>query len=127
MASCAGMFIFRVMTWMHRQIAILLMAVLVLTGHSMAIARGMQGSVGLMELCIGDSAVMVAVDGEGNPTGYSHICPEFSLSLMDAVAPVPALALPVEMRGRKIESVHEVSLGVIRAVRTSARAPPVVS
>lgn len=120
------MFIVRAMTWMHRQIAILLMAVLVLTGHSMAIARGMQGSVGLMELCIGDSAVMVAVDAEGNPTGHSHICPEFSLSLMDAVATVPALAAPVETRGQRIESTHEVSLGVIRAVRTSARAPPVV-
>ncbi len=114
------------MTWLHKQIAILLVAVLVLTGHSMAIARGMHGAAGLMELCIGDSAVMVAVNADGNPTGHSHICPEFSLSLMDAVAPVPALAVPVAMRGQKIDRQEEVQLGVIRAIRTSARAPPVV-
>lgn len=115
------------MTWMHRQIAILLVAVLVLTGHSMAIARGMQTNAGLMELCTGTGPVMIAIDADGNPTGHSHICPEFSLSLLDAVAPVPALAVPVEMRGQKISSLHEVSLGVIRAIETSARAPPSVS
>ena len=120
------MFIFRAMTWLHRKIAILMVAVLVLTGHSMAIARGMPVAAGLMELCTGTGPVMVAVDAEGNPTGHTHICPEFSLSLLDAVAPVPALAEPVEARGRKIDSAHEVSLGVIRAVRTSARAPPMV-
>ena len=115
------------MTWLRNQIAILLVAVLVLTGHSMAIARGMQNSAGLMELCIGDSAVMVAVDAEGNPTGHSHICPEFSLSLMDAVAPVPALAVPLEVRGQKIADTNEVIVRVVRPVNASARGPPDVS
>ncbi|WP_299351863.1 hypothetical protein [uncultured Shimia sp.] len=109
---------------LRKQIAILLVAVLVLTGHSMAIARGMPTASGVMELCTGSGPVMIAVDAEGNPTGHTHICPEFSLSLMDAVAPVPALAVPVETRGQKITSVHDVSLGVIRAVEASARAPP---
>ncbi|MEQ9695068.1 hypothetical protein [Shimia sp. SDUM112013] len=90
----------------------------------MAIARGMPTASGFMELCIGTGPVMVPVDAEGNPTGPSHICPEFSLSLMDAVAPVPALAAPDESRGRKIGEAYAVSFRVIRPVETSARAPP---
>lgn len=115
------------MMWLHKQIAILLVAVLVLTGHSMAIARGLPTASGAMELCTGDGPVMVAIDAEGNPTGHSHICPEFSLSLLDAVPPVPVLAAPLGMAGQKIKDSHEVSFRVIRAVAASARAPPLVS
>lgn len=115
------------MNWLHRQIAILLMAVLVLTGHSMAIARGMPTAAGFMELCTGLSPVMMPVDAGGNPTGPAHICPDFSLSLMDAVAPVPALPVPVAMREQTLLGHYEVSLGVIRAVETSARGPPMAA
>ena len=115
------------MTWLRTQISILLIAVLVLTGHSMAIARGMPTASGFMELCTGIGPVMTPVDADGNPTGHSHICPEFSLSLMDVVALVPVLAAPVETRGRRIEEVYEASFRLIRAVEALARAPPAVS
>ncbi|SHJ31826.1 hypothetical protein SAMN05444000_10755 [Shimia gijangensis] len=112
------------MTWLRNQIVILLVAVLVLTGHSMAIARVMPTASGFMELCTGTGPVMTPMDAEGNPTGPSHICPEFSLSLMDAVAPVPVLAVPLQVRGRKAEPTYEASFQLIRVVEASARAPP---
>lgn len=109
---------------LRASLAILLVTVLVMTGHSMAIARGMPTASGYMELCTGTGPVMVPMDAEGNPTGPAHICPEFSLSLLDAVAPVPALAVPVESRGRRIGAAKDVIFRVIRPVDASARAPP---
>jgi len=107
-------------------IAILLVSVLGLTSHSMAIARGMPTASGYMELCTGTGPVMMPVDADGNPTGPSHICPEFSLSLMDAVATVPVVAALSEGRGQRIGDAYEVSRRVIRLVMASARDPPVV-
>ena len=115
------------MTWLRTQISILLIAVLVLTGHSMAIARGMPTSSGFMELCTSIGPVMTPVVADGHPTGHTHICPEFSLSLMYAVAHVPVLAAPVETRGQRVEEAHEASFRLIRAVEALARAPPLVS
>lgn len=114
------------MVRLRLHIASLLVAVLVLTGHSMAIARGMPTASGFMELCTGTGPVMMPVDAEGNPTGPSHICPEFSLSLMEALSPVPVVALPLDGRGQKIGHAYEVSLRVIRPIEASARAPPFV-
>lgn len=74
------------MNAMRAYLSAILVAVLVLTGHSMAIARGTSGAAGWMELCTGTGPVMVAVDEDGLPTGESHICPEFSLSLLDHLA-----------------------------------------
>lgn len=110
----------------RQSLAILLVSVLVLTGHSMAIARGMPMAMGAIELCTGaEGPVMMPVDAEGNPTGPPHICPEFSLSLLNAVA-VPEIVLhSVEGRGEKIIVPEVRALRVIRAVGTVARGPPV--
>lgn len=115
------------MTWLRTQISILLIAVLVFTGHSMAMARVMPTASGFMALCTGTGPVMTPVDAEGNPTGHTHICPEFSLSLMDAVALVPVLAAPVNSRGQRVVEAYEASFRLIRAVEALARAPPVVT
>jgi hypothetical protein len=110
---------------LRQPIAILLVAVLVLTGHSMAVARGMAMPVDEMELCTGASGpVMMPVDAEGNPTGPPHICPEFSLSLLNAVAVPDVVLHAVEGRGEKIVVPQERSLRVIRPVSTVARGPP---
>ncbi len=74
------------MNRIRHSIAILLIAVLTLTGHSMAIARGMPAATGMMELCTGTSPVMVPVDANGQPTGPAHICPEFTLMLSEAIS-----------------------------------------
>lgn len=104
-----------------------LVLVLVLTGHSMAIARGMPGASGYAEYCISETAVMVPVDGEGNPTGPAHICPDFSLSLLDYVAVAPVVAVPVSGGVSRLETWHVASVHAIRVVVASARAPPVFS
>ncbi|MDC0738145.1 hypothetical protein N6L24_07630 [Cognatishimia sp. SS12] len=73
------------MTMLRRYIAYGLVAVLLLTGQGMAVARGMPTAVGYMELCTGTGPDMVPVDANGQPTGAPHICPEFSLMLMQGV------------------------------------------
>ncbi|MEP2531339.1 hypothetical protein [Shimia sp.] len=115
----------RMMTVLRRYFAGILVLALVLTGHSMAIARGMPGSAGYAEYCIGETAVMVPVDGQGNPTGPAHICPDFGLSLLDWVAEATITARPVSDAASRIEMWHDVSAHVVRAVTASARAPPV--
>ncbi len=115
----------KVMKRIRKHIAVILALVMVLTGHSMAIARGMPAATGFMELCTGTGPVMVPMDAQGNPTGPAHICPDFTLSLMDAVA-VPQGIL-MQLSG----SVHiiwdaEVALFIgVQAIAPSARDPPV--
>ncbi|MBR9843632.1 MAG: hypothetical protein GYB25_10750 [Rhodobacteraceae bacterium] len=112
------------MNRLRQPLAILLVAVLVLTGHSMAIARGMPMPADQIELCTGSGPVMMAVDAEGNPTGPAHICPDFSLSLLNAVAVPEVVLVRVEGRGEKIVVPEERVLRVIRGVSTVARGPP---
>jgi hypothetical protein len=101
--------------------------VLVATGHSMAIARGMPGAAGYAEYCIGETSVKVAVDAEGNPTGGSHICPDFSLSLLNWVDQ-HAPALPViPSKSRSERPQHIAAFHVSRRLSATARGPPVRS
>lgn len=58
--------------------------VLVLTGQSMAIARGTPGPSGQIELCTGTGPVMVSVDENGQPVGPPHICPDAATALFAA-------------------------------------------
>ena len=110
----------------RRYVALALVAVLVLTGHSMAVARGMPGVAGYAELCLSEAAVMVPVDADGKPTGPPHICPDFAASVFSwvesagvAVGPVTGAARSLRiLRGRYVEA--------IRSVAVNARAPPVV-
>ncbi len=112
------------MTWLRTQISILLVVVLVLTGHSMAVARGMPVAAGLMELCTGTGPVMTPVDAHGNPTGPAHICPEFSLSLLDAIGPIAVSLVPLATRRQRAADTYLTSILVIRPVASFARGPP---
>lgn len=107
-------------------IALVLIAVLTLTGHSMAVARGMPTASGMMELCTGTGPIMVPVDAEGQRTGPSHICPEFSLSLMDLVAIVPATPSRPVGKGVWIAPVKQHDIRMIRPIVAVARGPPVI-
>ncbi|GAA6182559.1 hypothetical protein [Shimia sp.] len=106
-------------------VTLLLVAVLVLTGHSLAIARGMPGAAGYAEYCIGQSAVMVPVDAEGNPTGAPHLCPDVSLSLLNWVEMAPESTFAIDGAARSIGVEAGRFPNVIRLVLSSARAPPV--
>ncbi|WP_093324338.1 hypothetical protein [Shimia haliotis] len=105
----------------------LLVVVFVLTGQAMAVARGMPGAAGYAEYCIGESAILIAVDAEGNPTGESHICPDVSLTLLNMVS-VGAVVIPVPVfRTVTLELPRETAAPVIRTYKGAARAPPVLS
>ncbi|WP_283426483.1 hypothetical protein [Shimia sagamensis] len=109
---------------MRTYVAALMALVLVLTGHSMAIARGMTGPEGFAEYCIGESAVMVPVDADGNPTGPAHLCPEVSFSLLNWIAvDPPEVGLDLG-RGEGLRSTQVTVEDVIRPIAESARAPP---
>lgn len=112
---------------LHRFISLLLVLVVVLTGHSMAVARGMPGANGYAEYCIGETAVMVPVDATGKPTGPAHICPDYSLSLLhwidvDVTPLVPSQAYRTAARFETDQRVI-----VIRSVSATARSPPLAS
>ena len=59
-----------------------LIALLVLTGHSMAISRGHADTIsGTMVICSGTEIVMVHLDENGEPTEAPRFCPDGVLSL----------------------------------------------
>lgn len=109
---------------LRRYVAAVMALVLVLTGHSMAIARGMTGPEGFAEYCIGESAVMVPVDAEGNPTGPAHFCPEVSFSLLNWVVLDQTDAAEVLGRSEALHLPQVAVEDVIRLIAESARAPP---
>lgn len=112
---------------MRKTLTWLTVLALVLTGHAMAVARGMPGAMGYAEYCIGESSVMVAVDAEGNPTGESHICPDVSLSLLSAVAVAQAESVAPDSKVQKAVVVVATTTPVIRIFKGSARAPPLAA
>lgn len=67
--------------------ALLLMAVLVLTSVSMAVARTAPDAAGQMVLCIGEGSVVVRIDEDGQPIGPAHYCPECAFSSLDGLTP----------------------------------------
>ena len=71
---------------MRTYLAGILAAVLVLTGQSMAIARGAPGPAGAIVLCTGTGPVQVLVDEDGAPVAPPHICPDCALHVLVAIA-----------------------------------------
>ncbi|MDN3710775.1 hypothetical protein QWZ10_01070 [Paracoccus cavernae] len=65
---------------------LVLILVLVLTGQTLAAARGQAQIAGEMVLCAGEFTMRVTVDAEGNPVERVTICPDMAPSLMQAVA-----------------------------------------
>lgn len=79
--------------------AFFLSAVLALVSVTMAVARGHAASVrGEITICSGYGVVSIAVDGQGNPVGPVHPCPDCLSGF--ALATPPALAGAVLPQGR---------------------------
>lgn len=103
---------------------LLLVLLLILTGQSMAVARGASGPAGQMILCTGTGPVQVFVDEEGQPTAPPRYCPDCALTLLDHVAPALAVARKVELSGRidPVTATTQASETIVP--RAIARAPP---
>ncbi|MGH1466364.1 MAG: hypothetical protein ACRBBQ_13485 [Cognatishimia sp.] len=114
------------MTRIRLYISWLLMAAFVLTGNSMALARGMHAATGFIELCTGSSAVTVAVDAQGEPIEPVHICPECSLVALDNVEAAPVELLPVLRFSERLIWKSATSLYSSVAFSLHARGPPVL-
>jgi len=106
-------------------LALALVAVMVLTSQSMAVARGAaMDAKGQIVLCTGTGPLTVYVDEDGQPVGRPHICPDCALHVFAAIAaPEIAPAPPADSpraQGFAAADIRAES----RACATSARDPP---
>lgn len=65
---------------------------LVLTGQSMAVARGGSAATGQMVICTGEGTATVYTDAQGRPTSAPHFCPD--CIVMAGAAPLVPVLLP---------------------------------
>ncbi len=101
-----------------------LIAVLVLTAHSMAVARGAAVSVGQIVLCTATGPITVNVDENGQPVGLAHICPDCALSELAAVdAPAFTRAGSLVLRAAQ-PTPHRITVINALSHPAAARDPP---
>ena len=101
-----------------------LILLLVLTGQTLAAARGQAQIAGEMVLCAGEFTTVVTVDAQGNPVKRVTLCPDMAPSLMNAVAIAspfqpPAAMVRAFVAGRTVTATHEGE-----SISPQARDPP---
>ncbi|MEX0328091.1 MAG: hypothetical protein AB3N07_05160 [Ruegeria sp.] len=105
-------------------VALVLSALLGLTGQSIAATRGMDRAAGQMVLCTGAGPVVVYVDDQGQPTRPPHYCPDYALSLLGAIlgaqVDVPPEAANLHIGPERVRD----SLVAAPVPPSPARAPP---
>ncbi|WP_366915002.1 DUF2946 family protein [Antarcticimicrobium sp.] len=108
----------------RRYLALLLVAVMVLTSQSMAVARGATGPAGQIVLCTGTGPIAVHVDEDGQPTGPPHICPDCALHLLDALSAPDVAPVPLAVTLRRTQISAATPPAESRSRVASARDPP---
>ena len=113
-------------TRIRTYLALLLALLLVVTGQSLAVTRGSGGPAGQMVLCTGAGPLMVYVDENGAPTGPPVYCPDFGLTLFNAMI-LADLGATGDITGRAslVMPVAPVR-GIVGFGDALARAPPFV-
>ena len=103
-----------------------MIALVAVTAQGAAFARGLSDPAGQMVICTGTGPVMVYTDEAGNPMSAPHLCPDFALSVLLAVASADAHTL----RPARFERVdpHGIVLPAARlhGAAPQARGPPVL-
>ncbi|MDG1102863.1 MAG: hypothetical protein P8N75_05740 [Ascidiaceihabitans sp.] len=107
-------------------IAICLAVVLVLTGQSMAGARGAAGATGKMVLCVGTQSVVVYMDEQRQPTQAPHFCPDCTLTLIDAAPTGTAVSPAVLVLSPHITMACVAAHSNVDEHSYLSRAPPAV-
>jgi hypothetical protein len=82
------------MIMIRHSISALVVALLVLTAQSAAVARGSSMIADQIVLCTGTGPVIVNTDQNGTPVGPAHICPDCVISFGVDVLPAIAAAQP---------------------------------
>ncbi|MFT7593517.1 MAG: hypothetical protein ACI8R4_000830 [Paracoccaceae bacterium] len=99
---------------------------LVLTGQSMAIARGASGPAGEMVLCTGTGPVLIYVDENGTPTAPRQYCPDCALSLLVDMPSPDAVLMPVAVRAAELTGIAPALTRLQSRLRATARGPPLI-
>ena len=107
-------------------IAICLAVVLVLTGQSMAAARGAADATGKMVLCVGTQSVVVYMDEQGQPTQAPHFCPDCTLTLIDAAPMCMAVSPSILVLPVYFTMAYVAAHSNVDAHSYLSRAPPTV-
>lgn len=110
---------------MLRRIAAIGLALLLLvTAQAMAEARTRPLPAGMATLCTGTGPVMVHVDKDGQPVGPPVLCPDFALSLLQAVALQPVLPAPPGLWHRWQPEAVPTRSAPSEVILSSVRDPP---
>ena len=113
------------MNRLRRYLAGFLVLALIVTSQGFALARTADGPAGAMVICTGSGPVTVLVDGNGQPTGAAHVCPDCVLGLFAVVPPDPLLPVPAGAQSIDLNSRTGPSTRLSEMPDTvRARAPP---
>lgn len=110
----------------HPLLAAVMVAVMVLTGHAMASARGMPGAAGEITLCTGTGPLTVLADENGQPVAAPHICPDCALGLFAAVWGSPEVPQHPVARADVLRPVAILAFSGAYTLAAVARSPPVI-
>ncbi|MFD1882240.1 hypothetical protein [Paracoccus pacificus] len=101
-----------------------LICILILTGQSLAVARGQARADGQIVICAGTAYTTIWVDRDGKPVEQPHLCPDMALGLMAAVAvPQDAVVTTIAQMRRLQPAVPSYSLNT-PVLSPQARDPP---
>lgn len=107
-------------------LAVLLSALLIVTGGTLASARGQTHIAGEIVICVGATVTTITVDENGNPVGPPHICPDCVLHAFDAgVTPDTALGFDYVATSSLTPFATVPSARVVR-IDVHSRGPPSV-
>ena len=105
-------------------VAVFLAAAVAMTGLYLASAKGQTMAVGQMVICVCNQVDTVYVDGEGQPTGAPHICPDCAVGLLAAVAPLAFLLRPHGHVGASAVFRAQLGYAPVSSIATLAKGPP---
>ena len=101
-----------------------LIALMLLTGQALAMARGMPLSVGTMEICSGQHTVIVAIDANGEPTQAQHHCLDCTLMALGLPDTNAGPAVPETVAFSFSAAFDSIESTTNKILRLNARAPP---
>lgn len=114
------------MTFLTRQLALILALLLSLSAPQFAMARTQMLAGPDAVLCIGGGLVAVTLDAAGQPAGPGHFCPDCALTLVALPVDPPELQRP---QGRALPMSAPPAVPILFAaacILPPARAPPVL-
>ncbi|MBY6048036.1 hypothetical protein [Vannielia litorea] len=108
----------------RRVISGLMLAVLLLAGQALAVARGEAPAAMQMVLCTGFGTQVVHVDAEGNPVSAPHLCPDGLTAMVEAHVPPPAVVPVARALGPVEPAAAPVAVARLARAVFEARGPP---